>query len=59
MSKDEKIKIRKSWPNRNEFDPSTKIHKIDISYQRKSNKKLIEDALLEAEEDNQDLDFEF
>jgi len=57
MSKKE-IKIRKKWPVP-DFDPTTKVHKVDTSYQRKSNKKLIEDALLEAEEDDQDLDFNF
>jgi hypothetical protein len=58
MSKDD-IKIRKSWPNKNDFDPSTKIERVKTSYQRHNNKKAIEEALQEAEEDSADLDFGF
>lgn len=52
--KDE-VKVRKSWPNKNEFDPSTKIHKVKTDYKRAHNKKEIKRALDEMEED--DLDF--
>lgn len=53
MSKDD-VKIRKKWPDN--FDPNTKIEKVKTDYQRKDNKKAIEDALAEAEDENQDLD---
>ena len=56
MSKDTP-KIRKSWPS--DLDPSTKVHKVKTDYARQNNKKAIEDALNEAEEENTDLDFEF
>jgi hypothetical protein len=56
MSKDD-LKIRKKFPG--DFDPSTKIEKVKTDYHRKNNKKAIEDALQEAEEDNQDLNFDF
>jgi hypothetical protein len=58
MSKKD-INIRRKWPNDNLFDPNTKIEKVKTNYNRKSEKQLIEDALLEAEEDNTDLDFDF
>jgi hypothetical protein len=49
------IKIRKSFPK--DFDPSTKIHKVKTDYQRNNNKKEIQKALEEAEQDDADLDF--
>lgn len=51
--KDE-IKIRKSWPNKNEFDPTTKVHKVKTDYKRSSNKDEIQKALDEMEEDNEE-----
>ena len=48
--KDE-VKIRKSWPNKNDFDPSTKIEKVKTDYKRSDNKKQIQNALDEMEED--------
>ena len=48
MSKDD-IKIRRKWPE--DFDPSTKVHKVKTDYNRQNNKKAIEDALDEMEED--------
>jgi hypothetical protein len=57
MSKEDP-KVRKVWPNDNQFDPSTKIHKSQKDYKRGSdNKQAIEDALAEAEDENTDLDF--
>jgi hypothetical protein len=57
MSKKD-IKIRKNWPS--DMDPSTKIHKVKTDYNRsKHGKKEIEDALLDAEEENIDLNFDF
>ena len=53
----EDIKIRKKFPG--DFDPSTKVHKVKTDYNRKNEKKEIEDALLAAEEDSADLDFGF
>jgi hypothetical protein len=53
----EEIKIRKGWPNKNDFDPSTKIEKPKTDYKRSSNKSEIQKALEEAEEENQELDF--
>lgn len=53
----EDLKVRKSWPK--DMDPSTKIEKVRTDYSRRDNKKAIEDALQEAEEDNADLDFDF
>ncbi len=50
--KDE-VKIRKKWPK--DFDPNTKIHKVKTDYQRHNNKKEIERALEEMEEDDADL----
>lgn len=54
MSKDD-LKIRKKFPG--DFDPSVKIEKVKTDYQRKDNKRAIEDALQEAEDENADLDF--
>ncbi|MGH7974765.1 MAG: hypothetical protein ACREBR_04520 [bacterium] len=54
--KDE-VKIRKSWPD--DFDPKTKIHKIKTDYQRNDNKKEIQKALDQEEEDNADLDLDW
>jgi hypothetical protein len=54
--KDE-VKIRKSFPN--DFDPSTKIHKVKTDYQRQNNKHEIQKALKEAEQDDADLDFDW
>jgi hypothetical protein len=56
MSKDD-LKIRKKFPG--DFDPSTKIEKVKTDYQRKNNKREIEKALQEAEEDSADIDFGF
>jgi len=53
----EDIKIRKSWPS--DMDPSTKVHKVKTDYKRKNEKREIEDALLQAEDENTDLDFGF
>lgn len=53
----EEIKIRKSWPNKGNFDPSTKVEKVKTDYSRKDNRKAIQDALEQAEEENGDLDF--
>lgn len=50
MSKED-IKIRKKWPNKNEFDPGTKVHKVKTDYTRNDNKRVIEDALDEMDED--------
>jgi hypothetical protein len=50
----EDIKIRKSW---GDVSPETKIEKVKTDYSRKDNRKVIQDALEEAEEDNLDIDF--
>jgi hypothetical protein len=47
----EDIKIRKTWPNKNEFDPSEKVHKVKTDYQRQNNKQEIQKALDEMEDD--------
>lgn len=49
--KDE-IKIRKSWPNKGDFDPTTKIEKPKTDYKRSDKKRAIQDALDEMELDN-------
>ena len=59
MSKKDSIKIRKSWPTDNNFDPNTRIEKVKTDYNRKHTKREIEDALLEAEDENADLDFDY
>ena len=46
---DEEIKIRKTWPNKGDFNPETKIEKVKTDYKRSDTKKLI-DETLEAEE---------
>lgn len=51
----EDLKIRKSWPTQ-DFDPSTKVHKTEKDYTRKHSKKAIEDALLDAEDAEKDLE---
>ena len=49
------IKIRKSWPNKNDFDPATKIEKVKTDYKRCNNKQEIQKALEEMEDDTEDL----
>lgn len=49
------IKIRKSWPG--DFSPETKIEKVKTDYKRSDTKKLINEALEQAELDNSDLDW--
>ena len=56
MSKKD-IKIRKKFPG--DMDPSTKVHKVDTDYTRRSNKDAIKDALDEMEDDQAELDFDF
>jgi len=51
----EEIKIRLTWPS--DMDPSTKVHRVKTGYNKKHVKKEIEDALLEAEDENADLDW--
>jgi len=46
---DKEIKIRKKWPS--DMDPDSKIHKVKTDYSRKDNKRAIQDALEEMEED--------
>jgi len=49
---DDNIKIRKGWPNKGDFSPETQVHKVKTDYDRKSsNKKAIEDALAEMEDE--------
>jgi len=50
--KNDEIKIRKSFPQ--DFDPSTKLHKVKTDYKRIDNRKQIQKALEEMEEDNFD-----
>jgi hypothetical protein len=47
-----KIKIRKDW---GEKDPSTKVERVKTDYKRSDNKKFIEEALEEAEQDDLDI----
>lgn len=54
---DEEIRIRKSWPNKGDFDPSTKVEKVKTDYKRNDNKKEIQKALDQEEQDNEDLDW--
>ena len=54
INKDD-LKIRKSWPK--DFSPETKIEKVKTDYSRKDNRKAIQDALEQAEDDNLDIDF--
>ena len=44
------LKIRKSFPK--DFDPNTKIHKVKTDYKRIDNRREIQKALDEMEEDN-------
>lgn len=53
--KDDEVKIRKSWPN--DFDPNTKIHKVKVDYKRNENKKEIQKALEQEEQDGEDLEW--
>jgi hypothetical protein len=54
----DEIKIRKSWPNKGDFNPATKIEiPKKNTYKRSSTKAEIQKALEEAEEENGDLDF--
>jgi len=53
INKDD-IKIRKKFPGN--FDPSEKIEKVKTDYSRKDNRKAIQEALDQAEEDSKDLD---
>lgn len=46
------IKIRKDFGN---VSPETKIHKVKTDYQRKDNKRIIEETLEQEAEDNLDL----
>lgn len=48
----DEIKIRKSFPK--DFDPNTKIHKVKTDYQRQNNKREIQKALDEMEQDDLD-----
>jgi hypothetical protein len=52
---DEEIKIRKTWPNKGDFKPETKIEKVKTDYKRSDNKSEIQKALDEMEEDDLDL----
>ena len=53
----EDLKIRKSWPNKNDFSPETKIEAPKKNtYKRSNTKAEIQKALEEAEEDSKDLD---
>lgn len=54
MSKKD-VKIRKKFPG--DMDPSTKVHRVDTDYTRRSNKDAIKDALDEMENDQGDIDF--
>jgi hypothetical protein len=54
--KDEEIRIRKSWPNKGNFDPVTKIEKVKTDYKRSSNKSEIQKALEQEALDNDDSD---
>lgn len=56
--KDE-VKIRKSWPSNNDFDPSTKIEKVKTDYKRSSNKKTIEETLEQEESENSGPDLDW
>jgi hypothetical protein len=55
----DEIKIRKSWPNKNEFDPTTKIHKVKTDYQRHNTKKEIEETLQQEEAENSGPDLDW
>jgi hypothetical protein len=56
--KDE-IKIRKSWPNKGDFDPATKIEKPKIDYKRSDKKQAIQDALDQEAADNAGSDLDW
>ena len=53
---EKEIKIRKSWPNKGDFKPETKIERVKTDYKRSDNKSEIEKILQQEEFDNDDSD---
>lgn len=52
-------KIRKSWPNKNQFDPNEKVHKVKTDYKRSDNKSEIEKILEQEQLDNDASDLDW